>query len=104
MFAIVIIFLVCAAATGMFIVLELNWSIRNFQNGWKSRKGPFKIIAIAMIPLYGMPIILDVLITIGVTMFLGAEGMMGLMTSMVITSSVGGYLFYKRRKHGWIYF
>ena len=104
MFAIVVIFLICAALTGIFTILELNWSIKNFLEGWNSHMGPFKVIDIILLPLYMMPIFLDVGITLGVTTFLGAEGMMGLMTSMVITSSVAGYLFYMRRKHGWKYF
>ena len=104
MFAIVVIFLICAALTGIFTILELNWSIKNFLEGWNHYMGPLKIIALVLLPLYMMPIFLDVGITLAVTTFLGAEGMMGLMTSMVITSSVAGYLFYMRRKHNWKYF
>ena len=103
MFGIVAIFGICAVATGIFMILELNWSIKNLMQTWHSLWGPLKIFIIPMIPLCFMPIILDVLITIGITMFIGAEGMMGLMTSMVICSCIAGYLFYMRRKHNWKY-
>lgn len=104
MLAVVVIFLSCAVLTGIFTILELNWSIKNFREGWHSYKGPFKVLAILKLPLYMMPILLDVGITLSITMFLGAEGMMGLMVSMTITSAIAGYLFYMRRKHGWKYF
>jgi len=98
-----VIFGVCSLMTGLFIVLELNWSIQNLMRLWNRCWGPLKILAIILSPLCFMPVILDVIITLGVTMLLGAEGMMGLMASMVVASTVAGYLYYMRRKHGWQY-
>jgi hypothetical protein len=101
MFGVVIIFVLCAAATGLFMILEVNWSINNLMRTWNQLWGPLKIFIIPMFPICFMPVILDVLLTIGITMLLGAEGMMGLMVSMMICSAMAGYLFYMRRKHNW---
>lgn len=98
-------FAFCAFAliTGVFIILEINWSIKNVMENWEKFWGPLKIFAILLSPLCFMPVILDVTITIGIGMLLGAEGMMGMAVSMIITSAIAGYLFYMRRKHNWKY-
>jgi hypothetical protein len=101
MLGIVIIFGICALTTGIFIILELNWSIHNLMATWAKLWGPMKIIIIPMAPICFLPVIIDVCITLGVTMFLGAEGMMGLLTSGIICSAIAGYLYYMRRKHNW---
>lgn len=101
MLGIVIIFGVCAIVTGIFIILELNWSINNFMKLWAHFWGPGKILAILGFPICFLPVGIDVGITIGVGMLLGTEGMMGLMVSMMVTSIAAGYLYYMRRKHKW---
>jgi uncharacterized membrane protein HdeD (DUF308 family) len=93
----------CAIITGVFIILELNWSIQNIMDNWKKFWGPLKIFAILLAPFCFMPVILDVLITIGVGMLLGTSGMMGMMVSMLVTSIVAAFLYYMRRKHNWKY-
>lgn len=103
MFHIVIVFGVMGAITCLFMVLELNWSINNLMNTYNRLWGPSKILIIFMIPLCFMPIILDVVITIGVIAFLGAEGMMGLLVSSIICPGIAAYLYYMRRKHKWKY-
>ena len=96
-------FCIFALITGIFIILEINWSIKNVMENWKKFWGPLKIFAILLAPLCFMPVILDVVATIGIGTLLGAEGMMGMAVSMIITSSIAGYLFYMRRKHNWKY-
>ena len=96
-------FCIFALITGIFIILEINWSIKNVMENWKKFWGPLKIFAILLAPLCFMPVILDVVATIGIGTLLGAKGMMGMAVSMIITSSIAGYLFYMRRKHNWKY-
>ncbi|HLD91486.1 MAG TPA: hypothetical protein VI911_10860 [Patescibacteria group bacterium] len=103
MFATVILFAITAILTGVFMILELNWSIHNLMRTWSQLWGPLKIMIIPMIPVCFLPIILDVAITLGIVTFLGAEGMMGLLTSSIMCSAIAGYLFYMRRKHQWRY-
>lgn len=103
MLFVTLIFAVTALATGIFIILELNWSINNLMSTWNKLWGPAKILVIPMTPICFLPVIFDVAITLGVVSFLGAEGMMGLLTSGIICSSIAGYLYYMRRKHNWRY-
>jgi hypothetical protein len=103
MLGIVIIFGICALATGIFIILELNWSINNLMLTWDKLWGPLKIFILPMAPICFLPVLIDVAITLAVTSFLGAEGMMGLLTSGIICSAVAGYLYYMRRRHNWKY-
>lgn len=103
MFGIVIIFGICAIATCAFLILELNWSIKNLMTTWNSLWGPLKIFIIPMIPICFLPILIDVAITLAVIRFLGAEGMMGLLTAGIVCSGIAGYLYYMRRKHNWKY-
>lgn len=103
MFGITVIFGICALITGSFIILELNWSIQNIRYHWNRMWGPAKIVAILLAPFCMMPVILDVTITLAIAYLLGTSGMMGMMVSMVVTSTIAGYLFYMRRKHNWRY-
>ncbi len=99
MFATLIVFIIFGFITGAFIVMELNWSIKNVQINTKNGK----ITGYLTIPLCFMPVIWDVLITIGISILLGTKGMMGMAVSMVACSMIAGYLFYARRKHHWRY-
>lgn len=97
-----VISIVLAGLTGFFIVMEINWSIHNFLD-LANRKGIKRILCVPMMPLCFMPVILDVLITIGIAKLIGTSGMIGMFMSAVVCSFVAGYLFYKRRKMGWRY-
>ena len=101
MLGIVVIFGIAAFVTGAFIIIELNWSVQNCMHWFEKFKGPLKIFAIPVAPFCFMPVIIDVLITIGINMLLDASGMMGMMVSMIICSVVAGYLYRLRRQHGW---
>ena len=89
--------IVCAVITACFMIAEIHWSLQNVLRLMEGRNVFGKLIRIPFLPFCFLPLIWDVLITIGLTMLFGmGANLIGMMSSMVLCSLVAAYLFVQR--------
>ncbi|OGJ90446.1 MAG: hypothetical protein A2268_02980 [Candidatus Raymondbacteria bacterium RifOxyA12_full_50_37] len=100
MLGVLIVALVCGGISIIFIIMEINQSFNNLCKTWETLHGIGKIQMLWLWPLAIMPVLLDVGITLGVVwLFSMNGGMVGMMTAMMCSALVSGYLFIRRKRH-----
>lgn len=104
MLEMLIIGIVCSVLTTGFILLEIHWSLQNLFHLWEKYHGIWRFKAIILTPLCFLPVLWDIAATLGFSFLFGLSGgMFGMATAMMASSTVAGFLAFKRRKHGWRY-
>lgn len=103
MLPVIIIGILSAFITTGFIIAEIHWSLQNLNRLLANYRGIWKVAAVPFIPICFLPVLWDVLITIGLSFLFGFSGVLGMMVSMVASSVIAAYLFFQRRRNGWRY-
>lgn len=100
MLIITIIGLCCGALSVLFIVMEINQSIREWSKSMRSLRG-IQWVKLPLITLKSWsPLLFDVALTLGVVWLFGMSGMIGTMISLMASAVISGYVYFKRRGSG----
>lgn len=97
MLLITIIGLICGGISIIFIVMEIDESFKN----WGYLTQNFKAYHIYKLPYIiikaWLPLIMDVGITLGVVWLFSMGGVMGMLVSLMASSIISSYLYFRRR-------